>query len=217
MTPSAIAKYLTTQKILSPGGKNKWAYSTVKNILSNEKYKGDALLQKKYTLDFLSKKQKVNNGEIPQYYVENSHKPIIEPCEFDAVQMKIERRKKIGRPTGCNSPFSAKIVCESCGGYFGSKVWNSTDKYRRVIWRCNEKYKNETPCKTPHVDENTVKQKFLEAFNKLMGNRDELIKDCRTAQRLLSDYTGIDKELEKLKKEIEVVTELAQKGNTRSF
>ena len=75
----AIADRLTSLGIKTPGGKSKWSQSTVKSILQNEKYKGDALLQKSYTPDFLTKKQVVNNGEVPQYYVQGSHEPIIEP------------------------------------------------------------------------------------------------------------------------------------------
>jgi hypothetical protein len=71
-TPHTIAKYLTEQGIPSPGGKAKWNSSTIRSILSNEKMKGDALLQKSCTVDFLTKKKKMNEGEIPQYYVENS-------------------------------------------------------------------------------------------------------------------------------------------------
>ena len=66
-TPHSIARYLTKQGITSPGGKKIWQSGTIRNILTNEKYKGDALLQKKYTVDFLTKKQKVNEGEVPQY------------------------------------------------------------------------------------------------------------------------------------------------------
>ena len=70
-SPFAIAKALTEEGIPTPGGKTNWSGSTVRSILTNEKYKGDALLQKVYTVDFLSKKKKVNEGEVPQYYVES--------------------------------------------------------------------------------------------------------------------------------------------------
>ena len=90
-TPSAIAKHLVNQGIPSPSGKKVWQVSTVKSILTNEKYKGDALLQKRFTIDFLTKTTKVNEGEVPQYYVQNSHPAIIEPDEFGAVQIEIER------------------------------------------------------------------------------------------------------------------------------
>jgi len=150
-TPSAIAKHLESEGIPSPAGKKTWQVATVKSILTNEKYKGDALLQKHFTVDFLTKKRKSNEGEVPQYYVQNSNPAIIAPDEFDAVQAEIERRKGLGRPSGCNSPFSAKLVCGDCDGFFGSKVWGSNTRYRRVIWRCNEKYRGDKKCNTPHV------------------------------------------------------------------
>lgn len=76
MTPFGIAGQLTSEEVLSPGGKNRWNAASVRSILSNEKYRGDALLQKSYTVDFLTKKKKVNEGEIPQYYVKNNHPAI---------------------------------------------------------------------------------------------------------------------------------------------
>lgn len=71
-TPAGICRYLEGKGIFTPSGKQKWSQTTVNSILSNEKYKGDALLQKKFTVDFLMKKMKVNEGEVPQYYVERS-------------------------------------------------------------------------------------------------------------------------------------------------
>ena len=100
------------------------------SILTNEKYKGDALLQKTFTVDFLEKKLKVNEGEVPQYYVEKSHPAIIEPDEWDQVQAEFARRKALGRAYSGRSAFSAKQACEDCGSFYGSKVWHSTDQYR---------------------------------------------------------------------------------------
>jgi hypothetical protein len=93
MTPYGIAKMLEEENILSPTGKEKWYGGTVASILRNEKYRGSALLQKKYTVDFLTKKQKVNEGEVQQYYVEDSHPAIIDPEEFDLVQAEYSRRE----------------------------------------------------------------------------------------------------------------------------
>jgi site-specific DNA recombinase len=211
-TPSAIAKHLGNLGIPSPAGKKTWQVATVISILTNEKYKGDALLQKSFTVDFLTKTTKVNEGEVPQYYVQNSHPAIIEPDEFDAVQLEMERRKKIGRPVSCHSPFSAKIICGECGGFYGSKIWGSNTKYRRTVWRCNEKYKNDKPCSTPHLTEDEIKQRFLEAFNILMGSRDELLANCRLAQEVLCDCSAIKTELAELHREIEVVSELTRKS-----
>ena len=77
MSPYGIATRLTADGIKSPGGKDKWNAGSVRSILTNEKYKGDALLQKSYTVDFLTKKKKINEGEIPQYYVEGNHEAIV--------------------------------------------------------------------------------------------------------------------------------------------
>lgn len=85
MSPYGIATHLTADGIKSPGGKDKWNAGAVRSILTNEKYKGDALLQKSYTVDFLTKKKKVNEGEIPQYYVEGNHEAIISPDVFEQV------------------------------------------------------------------------------------------------------------------------------------
>lgn len=211
-TPSAIAKHLVNQGIPSPAGKKKWQVATVISILKNEKYKGDALLQKRFTVDFLTKTTKINEDEVPQYYVQNSHPAIIEPEEFDAVQTEMERRKKLGRPCSCSSPFSAKIICGECGGFYGSKVWGLNTKYRRTIWRCNEKYKKGEPCQTPHVTEDDIKQRFLVAFNMLIGSRDELLANCRLAQEVLCDCLAIETELEELHREIEIVSELTRKA-----
>ncbi len=211
-TPSAIAKHLVNQGILSPCGKKTWQVATVISILTNEKYKGDALLQKRFTVDFLTKTTKLNEGEVPQYYVQNSHPAIIEPDEFDMVQIEMKRRKKLGRPISCHSPFAAKIICGECGGFYGSKVWGSNTKYRRTVWRCNEKYKNDKPCLTPHLTEDEVKQRFLTAFNILMGGRDELLANCQLAQEVLCDCSAIDTELKELHREIEIVSELTRKS-----
>lgn len=93
-TPYAIAKALTEDKIPTPGGKEKWSGNVIRSILTNEKYKGDALLQKVFTVDYLTKRKKKNNGEVTRYYVEGSHEPIIPPKVFDEVQAEFERRKK---------------------------------------------------------------------------------------------------------------------------
>lgn len=211
-TSSAIAKHLAAEGILSPGGKEKWQVATVNSILRNEKYKGDALLQKSFTVDFLTKTTKINEGEVPQYYVQNSHPAIIDPDEFDAVQAEMERRKKLGRPTACQSPLSTKLVCGDCGGFYGSKVWGSNTKYRRVVWQCNNKYKDGAKCTTPHVTEDEVKKKFVEAFNSMLEYRDELIANCRLAQKTLCDCSDIDAKLAELHHEIEVVAEHSRKA-----
>ena len=211
LTPGNIARELTDDGIPTPAGKQQWRASTVESILKNEKYKGAALLQKCFTVDFLTKKKKANEGEVPQYYVEHSHEPIITPEEFDKVQTEFERRKKISRRYSGKSIFSSRIICGDCGSFFGSKVWNSTGKYRRVIWQCNSKFKGEHKCETPHLDEKMIKSRFLVAFNTILDNKDSILEDCRLIQTTLTDCTGIDAEIESLLEEIDVVTELTKR------
>jgi site-specific DNA recombinase len=149
---------LTLEKIPTPGGKEIWQARTVLSILQNEKYKGDAMLQKSFTVDFLTKKKKINEGEVPQYYVENSHPAIITPEIFDLVQHEIKKRKEAKGYKTSGGCFSGKIVCSECSSFYGSKVWHSTSKYRRVIWQCNSKFKNGEKCNTPHLYEDDIKK-----------------------------------------------------------
>ena len=101
-----------------------------------------------------------------------------------------------------------KTVCGDCGGFFGQKVWHSNDPYRKVIWRCNSKFKGEKKCTTPHLDTETVQQKFLIAYNHLMENRDGIVSDCELMRQTLSDCTALDTEIDRLTEEIEVVAEM---------
>jgi site-specific DNA recombinase len=210
-TPPGIARNLTADGIPTPSGKDKWQSSTVLSILQNEKYAGNALLQKSYTVDFLTKKKKLNEGEVPQYFVENSHPAIVSPDVYDLVQHEFKKRKNvIGYKTG-GSCFSGKIVCGECGSFYGSKVWHSTSKYRRIIWQCNHKFSNDERCKTPHLYEQDLKKAFIEAFNSLIKNKDEILQDYKTIIRDLTDTAVLDAESTKLQSECEVVFELLRK------
>ena len=132
-TTQGIANFLMEHGIVSPAGKQTWRSSTVASILTNEKYKGDALLQKRFTVDFLTKELRVNSGEVAQYYVEGAHEAIIAPEEFEAVQEEMARRKKLGRAYS-DKAFHSKIICGDCGGFYGRKVWHSTDAYKSAIF-----------------------------------------------------------------------------------
>ncbi len=210
-TPTGIVKILTSKGIPSPGGKSKWHASTVRSILTNEKYKGDAILQKTFCTDFLTKKMKVNEGEVPQYYVENSHPPIVSKEVFDLVQHEFKRRKNSRNYTTGTSCFSSRIVCGCCKGIFGPKVWHSNSKYRRTIWQCNNKFKGEKKCATPHLDEETLKRLFVEAFNSLIEDKEAIISSYDAIIQALTDTTALDKETEKVQGECDVVLELMRK------
>lgn len=206
----SIANKLTEMSIPTPMGKEKWWSSTVLNILTNEKYKGDALLQKECTTDFLTKKKKKNEGEIPQYYVEGHHKAIVSPETFDLVRAEILKRKKIDGPYSGNSIFYAKIRCGECGGIFGKKTWHSTDKYRREVYQCNNKYKKQHRCKTPHRSEEQIKAAFVSAFNQLMEDKDEIVKNMEVIIQTACNISSLEKELDDTRAEITLVIQKTQ-------
>ena len=180
--------------------------NTVESILRNEKYKGSALLQKSFTVDFLTKKTKINEGEVPQYYVEDSHPAIIEPWEWEQVQVELERRKNSRNRHHQTSPFSGKIICADCGDIFGAKTWHSTDRYRRVIWQCNGKFKGERKCETPHLTEERLKELYLAALGEYLSDRDAAIDQLRYAQRMLTDTDFIDADIQALEEELTTIT-----------
>ena len=124
------------------------------------------------------------------------------------VQVEIERRKSIGGHYSGNSAFSSKLVCADCGAFFGQKVWHSTDKYRRVIWRCNARFDGKHKCATPHLAEDEIKSMFLKAYNELMGNREQVISDCRLMLEMLTDQTKLDARIDKVNEEIALVSDL---------
>lgn len=209
MTPYGIASKLTAEGIPSPGKKPKWNAGTVKRMLANEKYKGDALLQKSYTLDFLTKKKKLNEGEIPQYYVTGNHEAIIEPEIFDMVQRELARRRRgRNRHSGVHD-FSGKIKCGECGSWYGSKVWHSNDKYRRVIWQCNHKYDGKK-CSTPHVDDKTIEAAFLRSVNKLISEKDAIKADYEAIKDMLFSTEALSAKEAELRQEMEEVSGMIQ-------
>ena len=210
MTPHGIAARLTTDGIKSPGGKDKWNAGAVRSILTNEKYKGDALLQKSYTVDFLTKKKKVNEGEIPQYYVEGNHEAIIQPEVFELVQRELARRKgSTDKPSGVHI-YSSKIKCGQCGSWYGSKVWHSKTKYRKCVWRCNRKFDNEQHCTTPHFTETEIQAMFIVVVNQLISQKESIIAALEASLETAFDTTTLEVELTEVQGEIMVVSDRIQ-------
>lgn len=211
-TYNGIAQELTAKGIKTPGGKDKWSISTVRSILSNEKYKGDALLQKRFTVDFLTKKQKKNEGEIPQYYVEGNHEAIIPPEKFDMVQREMAKRGKGRKYHSGVHPFSSKIKCGQCGSWYGSKVWHSTDKYHRTIWQCNHKFDGDKHCSTPHLTDEQIQDAFLSAANKLLATKDAVIANGKEMMELLFNTSDLETERDTLLDEAKIVADAVQKN-----
>ena len=209
-SPHMIAKKLTEEGISTPGGKEKWSPQSIRSILTNEKYKGDALLQKSYTVDFLTKEKKINEGEIPQYYVRGNHEAIIEPEVFDLVQKQMALRKSGKNRLSSVSIFSSKIKCGDCGSWFGQKVWHSNDKYRKAVWQCNHKFSGENKCQTPHLTEEEIQMLFIKAANQLIENKSEIISDFRAFKVTMFSTNKLELEQTDLESEVNAVAALIQ-------
>ena len=209
MTAGRIAKELTARHILTVTGKEKWNAKTIRGILSNEKYTGCARIQKTFTPDFLTKKAVKNCGQVPSYFVEQSHPAIIDPVVFEMVQREMERRTREGGRYSGMSIFLGKIRCGACGGSFGAKVWHSRDKYRRIIYRCNNKYDGQK-CRTPHVTEEEIKAAFVTAFNQLVTEREEIIESARLVRQTLCNTTALTEEKGRLQQKLSVLVEMIE-------
>jgi len=177
-----IARELEHDGVHNWNNKPKWNESTIRKMLVNEKYKGDALLQKSYTVDYLTKKRATNTGQVPQYYVSENHPAIIDKYVWEATQLEIERRHAYATEHGihkveygtADNPFAGKVICGTCGHIFGRKVWNSTnEKLRRLVWRCDAKYKVKgvKGCTSKHVNDGVLYQVFVGAFNTIIENK----------------------------------------------
>ncbi|HEM4204741.1 recombinase family protein [Streptococcus suis] len=182
-SPESIAKYLNDNEIPGWTGKANWYPSAIQKMLQNEKYKGDALLQKTFTVDYLTKKRVQNDGQVNQYYVENSHEAIIDKDTWELVQLELARRKafrvehllKSYIMQNDENPFTTKVFCAECGSAFGRKNW-TTSRGKRKVWQCNNRYriKEVEGCFSRHLDEVTLEQIFLKALVLLSENIDLL-------------------------------------------
>ena len=178
-----IARGLEADGIKNGAGRDKWHTSNINQILRNEKYIGDALLQKTYTVDFLTKKRVKNNGLVPQYYVENSHEAIIPREIFMQVQEELIRRRIVHtspngkkRTYSSNHCFSNMIICGGCGEFYRRIHWNNRGK-KSVVWRCISRLENTSLfCDARTVPESQIEQVLVAAINKtLCGKNDFLV------------------------------------------
>lgn len=202
--------------ILTGAGKQKWIPSTVHKILSNEKYIGDALLQKTVTTDFLEKKREVNHGIAPQYYVEDNYKAIIPKDYFMRVQEEMVRRANLRseehglkkRIYSSKYALSSICTCEKCGDVFRRIAWNNRGKHS-IVWRCCTRVENGPKvCDAPTIQEKDLQAAVIKAINQILGIKSTVIKSMKTVmeQSIGSDtedkIAAIDSRLEILQKEL---------------
>ena len=165
-------------------------------------------MQKTFCTDFLTKKMKKNEGELPQYHVRNSHPAIVSAEVFELVQMEMENRRQFGSRYSGRGVFASRIVCADCGGFYGSKVWHSNAPYRTVIWRCNQKYEKGKRCTTPHVREDAIKEGFVQVMARLLANRQAVLEDCK---RVLDEVLSTDEQSRQIAKLQDQAVGLAQR------
>jgi site-specific DNA recombinase len=177
-----IARGLEADGILTAADKAKWRPETLKKILQNEKYIGDALLQKTYTVDFLTKKRVKNNGIVPQYYVENSHEPIIPRDLYMQVQEEMVRRAGIrSGKSGKKRVYSSKyalssiVYCGQCGDIYRRVHWNNRG-CRSIVWRCVSRLEEKgSDCTCPTINEEMLQTSVVKAINELLGNKEPFL------------------------------------------
>jgi len=211
-----IARGLEADGILNGAGREKWHTSNINQILRNEKYIGDALLQKTYTTDFLTKTRVKNHGIVPQYYVENSHEAIIPREIFMQVQEELIRRRIVhtspngkNRTFSCIHCFSNMIICGGCGEVFRRVHWNNRGK-KSIVWRCVSRLENTGLfCDARTVLESSIEQQVLiTAINQALCDKDTFLATLQSNIETVliheNDQTlaDIDKRLEELQTEL---------------
>ncbi|WP_127837507.1 recombinase family protein [Clostridium prolinivorans] len=216
---NGIKDGLEKDKIKTATGAYTWHGSAIKGILSNEKYYGDLILQKTYTVDFLNNKKRKNKGEVPQYIVEGHHEAIVSKEDFLKVQaMMSERAAQFGNVPEIRHKynqryaFSGKLICGNCGATLKRRLWNSKAKSKQVVWLCKT-YINEgkSSCNMKALDDITLKAVFVRVFNRLeykedfakafTDNIEKVLKQgakCEDAFKLDRDISNINEEIKSL-------------------
>ena len=191
-TPEQIAQALERDGILSPTGRKSWSKTTVRNILQNEKYAGDVLLQKTYTVDFLEKKTRKNRGEVAQYYVTDHHPAIVTREIFQQVQLEIARRSSKAKVScrktktnrgKCTSKFalSERLVCGECGAMYRRTMWKKRDGTKEYVWRCINRLEQGTRCckNSPSLKSRSCTRRSCAASAAYLIIRKRLCRRCR--------------------------------------
>lgn len=181
-----IARGLMADGILTGGRKKKWSADGIRMILGNEKYMGDALLQKTYTVDVLTKRRVVNNGIVPQYYVEDNHEAIIPREVFMQVQDELHRRANLqaggnGRKRIYSSKYalSSRVYCGCCGDLFQRVTYKGRVK-KYISWKCATRQESGArDCKAEMISEERLQNTVIRAINKVLGGKRDVLDKLR--------------------------------------
>lgn len=209
-----IKEGLEKDKIVNGAGNKKWHVSNLNQILTNEKYMGDALLQKTYTVDFLNKKRIKNDGIAPQYYVENSHEAIIPKEIFMRVGEEMYRRTNMVSGKGKRRIYSSKyalssiVYCSKCGDIYRRIAWNNRGK-KYTVWRCCTRVTHgPEACEARTIREEDLQEAVVEAINQLISESSQLKEIIKEnieqviTWNVSSRIEEIDKEMLKVQEEL---------------
>lgn len=205
-----IAKELTKMECKTKKGNTKWRDSSVTRIIKNEKYKGDILLGKTFTVDPISHRRLENMGEEEKYYVNNHHEPIISEELFNEAQLLLRKRSSKHNNTGRGEKysrkyaFSSKIECAFCGGTAIRRKWHSGTSHESYNWQCGTSIKGgRTACADGKgIKETLIEEAFVEAFNRMNNDNREMIEEFLKNIEEALDINVHSSDLVKLKKEI---------------
>lgn len=211
-----IARELNEQGHLTIRG-NPWTSSSVMGIINNEKYKGDILLGKTFTVDPISKRRLENLGEEDRYYIHDHHEPIITEEQFERAQEMRRRRngnRKCGVTPGKREKFSRQfafscmVECGFCGSNLSRRRWHSSSKYKKTIWQCVKSTKEgKRFCPdSKGIPEQVIEEAFIESYRMLCNdNKDVLEEFLKRTEKALGE-NSIEDQLHKLKKSIDKVS-----------
>lgn len=182
-TVDHIARILKAEKIKSWDGKYNWQPKTLDSMLRNEKYKGDTILQKSYTTDFLTKKRVMNDGTVQMYHIEEDHEAIIDAEMWEAVQLEIKRRAQYCMKHQNNAysqksevnPFYGKIICGTCGHSYSRVKYKDRKGNIIVKWRCGSSNMvgGKKVCSNRYVREETLMKLFLLGWNEIVEYQED--------------------------------------------
>ncbi len=221
-----IGRGLEKDGILTAAGKPRWRPESVKKILQNEKYIGDALLQKTVTVDFLTKKRVKNEGHLPQYYVENSHEGIIPKDIFLKVQEEITRRANLTKGSterrrvySGRYALSGMVFCVHCGDIFRRIKWNNRG-CKSTVWRCTSRVDKDGPdCSARTVREEHLHEVLIKAINEAFREKENILPLLREniESSLTEDVTYqmavLDEQIKVIQHELLATTDMKNPGD----
>ncbi|MBN2259248.1 MAG: recombinase family protein [Clostridiales bacterium] len=236
---SDIIIYLNSKGIKSPKGIDYWDPNTIKAMLKNEKYIGDYEYQRKYTVDTMTGKRRMNRGQVPKYYIEDHHIPIIEKHIYESVQIRIKENRREPVPdarkagTAGRESYYQKFYCGECGALISRYKSSIYDSRVGSQWRCNHSYRVVTSnCSAKmfmekYMDYNFVKaledikksKKFRALIRKSLSNLElspSELEDKEMIEEQIEKlnhqlYTAVDMEVQKNGKDTNLINDITEK------